>query len=325
MKKAIVYFVFALVVFCFSSCEKEPDNNLPVISSITASVEDAFLGEIVKLSSTVTDIDDDIITYIWIIEGADIEGTEFNPFVNIIPTSLEVKVTLQVTDGTDDVEMNYIYNTKECKFYDTFENASKPWSKSGIDYSFLDGKLSLSVEDTDEDQFATLAYSLTSDESFIFSGFKTSLASNTNLIYDDYFNLGVSFQRVSLTEGEQISRITIMSHPGSIYNVTSNWTLRITIYNLATNKMRYVSSELVEQQGVNSFITNLDGEQQTYMMELSEDGSISVSIDGHQTLQSEELKYLIIDDNLIFNRDYYKFYFGIHNDCELTVEDVYIW
>lgn len=316
--------LLAVLILILSSCEDESKNNSPVITAITPNVENAFIGEQIILTADVEDIDNDNITYFWTANGADIIGSKTEQSVTIDITESSVDIELNASDGDKTIIEDYSYQVKECQFYDLFNAADKNWNAIDIDYKFDDGKCFLSNPDTTE--YSNLVYyNHNSEESFLFNGYKTTLSNQSNLSYADSYMLSVSFNKADANIGKQVRFIVLYAHPGSIFNITSNWKLRIGLFDLATNESSSHYVTIPTEYLISEQITNLSGEDRTLQFEVNPDGKISLSIDNQTLIESDELKELINNDEVILNRSFYYFKYGIYNDCELQIDNVYIW
>lgn len=105
MKKFTYIFLF-IILGCSSSDDGPLPNNetgsAPIISSIIANTDNVFAGDLINVSATVSDPDNDIITYDWSFSEGDYENTTNTNVIWNSPNNVgPFTVTLTVTDSED--------------------------------------------------------------------------------------------------------------------------------------------------------------------------------------------------------------------------------
>lgn len=313
----------ALILSLFTSCDDKVTNNAPEINSINASIEDAFIGEEIVLEVDADDAETENISFLWSVDGAEIVDSKLEKTVRLLISKSVVDVELAVSDGEETTVVNYQYNAKRAQFYDQFDTPENEWKTFKLQYAFSDGECLIATQDTSD--YSTLTYPRLSGDTFVFNGYKTTFSTSNILDFEDSYLLSVAFQRLNIDMGKQVSYLAIYAHPSSIYDLTTNWKLKVGLYDLEEDENTYYYLSIPQEQQLSDLITNLNEEDRTITFELNKEGEILISVNGTILIETVELKELISKENLIFKRNFYYLKYGIYNDCNLCIDNVYIW
>jgi len=327
--RLVALLFFVSTVFSITSCEKEEKilNEKPVISDFLIENEVAFKGEVIQVSSTVSDNDNDDLHFQWSINSGAIKGPDNENSVLIeLPESEEVIIDLEVDDGIDKVSKSYTYAINTPEFYDLFNKANKPWGIGSIEYSFSKGVVHIKRKFNSKKSTGYLEQVFEGNSVFEFTGLKTNIGHNRKLKYDDYFSIFLKFNELEdIGDGIQIIGLYTFFHPGDIDGASKNWSVKMLLYDHGADAYTTRYLKIGNSKALLDEVINLSGEKREFKVEINADHILSIYTSDFLLIETNELNQMINNEGFLFTKKLNRFHYYIYNACELFIDDVFLY